>query len=75
MLVVRAVPVLRARAVAAIFARLATMPSLEAQALARNLKRLALQDLPDDPAAFPPLAKRGAGFAGLAAWPLGLVLA
>jgi hypothetical protein len=67
-LVVRAVPALRERAVEAIFDRLATMPSLEAQPLVRNLKDLALKDLPDDPAAFPPLAKR---VLGSLVWPLG----
>jgi HEAT repeats len=67
-LVVRSVPALRERAVEAIFDRLATMPSLEAQPLVRNLKRLALQDLPDDPVAFPPLAKR---VLGSLVWPLG----
>jgi hypothetical protein len=66
--VVRAVPALRERAVDAIFDRLATMPSLEAQPLVRNLKDLALKDLPDDPAAFPPLAQR---VLGSMVWPLG----
>jgi hypothetical protein len=68
LLVVRAVPALRERAVEAIFDRLATMPSLEAQPLVRNLKNLALKDLPDDPAALPPLAKR---VLGSLVWPLG----
>jgi HEAT repeats len=68
MVVVRAVPALRERAVEAIFDQLATMPSLEAQLLVRNLKDLALKDLPDDPAAFPPLAKR---VLGSLVWPLG----
>jgi hypothetical protein len=61
LLVVRAVPALREQAVEAIFDRLASVPSLEAQPLVRNLKDLALKDLPDDPAAFPPLAKRVLG--------------
>jgi HEAT repeat protein len=68
MLIVESVPALRERAVEAIFARLATMPSLEARPLVRNLKDLALKDLPDDPAAFPPLAKR---VLGSLVWPLG----
>jgi hypothetical protein len=68
MLIVESVPALRERAVEAIFDRLASMPSLEAQPLMRNLKRLALQDLPDDPATFPPLAKR---VLGSLVWPLG----
>jgi hypothetical protein len=68
LLVVRSVPALRERAVEAILERLATRPSLEAQPLVRNLKGLALQDLPDDPAAFPPLAKR---VLGSLVWPLG----
>jgi len=41
---------------------------LEAQPLVRNLKGLALEGLPDDPAAFPPLAKR---VLGSLVWPLG----
>jgi hypothetical protein len=68
MLIVESVPALRERAVEAIFDRLATMPSLEARPLVRNLKDLALKDLPDDPAAFPPLAKR---VLGSLVWPLG----
>ena len=68
MLIVESVPALRERAVEAIFDRLATMPSLEARPLVRNLKDLALKDLPDDPAAFPPLAKR---VPGSLVWPLG----
>jgi hypothetical protein len=68
MLVVSSVPALRERAVDAIFDRLATMPSLEAQPLVRNLKGLAVEGLPDDPTAFPPLAKR---VLGSLVWPLG----
>lgn len=59
MLVLRAVPALRERAVEAIFDRLASV---------QNLKRLALKDLPDDPAAFLPLARR---VLGSLVWPLG----
>lgn len=68
MLVLRAVPALRERAVEAIFDRLASVPSLEARPLVQNLKRLALKDLPDDPAALLPLARR---VLGSLVWPLG----